>query len=271
MLTGEENTVRTKLPTLNLAASSRGGRPLICGHRGARIHAPENTLAGFELAAQMGADLIELDVRLTRDGVLAVIHDATVDRTTNGTGRVSELSWDELQALDAGIRFGEAFAGQRIPSLPEVLDWAHGVVYLAVEIKEPAPLQPGVAERIAAAIRDAGMADQVTMHHIQQPDITVVRQVDSNIHVLCDWAAYLSDPRETIQRSLAIGASGVIWDWRYSTAELIAEAHAAGLAVYAADCPPTAEGVREARLRGVDILEADDVKAMAEAISASAS
>ena len=115
--------MRGSIPPLDLDARSRNGRPLLCGHRGARAHAPENTMAGFALAAEMGADLIELDVRLTRDGALAVIHDATVNRTTNGTGRVADLTWDEVQALDAGIRFSAAFAGQRVPSLGEVLAW----------------------------------------------------------------------------------------------------------------------------------------------------
>src|SRR5690348_1781996 len=101
--------MRNRLPPLDLAARSRAGRPLICGHRGTRARAPENTLAGFALAATMGADLIELDVRLTSDGALAIIHDATVDRTTNGTGRVADLTWEGLQALDAGLWFGAAF------------------------------------------------------------------------------------------------------------------------------------------------------------------
>ncbi len=256
------------LPPLNLAAGSRGGRPLLCGHRGARVHAPENTMAGFELAARLGADLIELDVRLSSDGALVIIHDATVDRTTNGSGRVAELTWAELQALDAGIRFGEAFAGQCVPSLQEVLDWARGLVYLAVEIKVPAPVAPDVLVRIAEVIRDAGMADQVTMHHIPQPDISVVREVDPAIQVICDWAATIRDLPETIRRSQAIGASGVIWDKNEATAGLVAQAHAAGLAVYAFDCPPTAEAVRDACTRGLDILEADNVEEMAAAIAA---
>ena len=132
----------------------------------------------------------------------------------------------------------------------------------------PAPLSPGTAERIASTIRDAGMADQVTMHHIQQPDISVVRQVDEAIKVVCDWSASLHDLRETIRRTEAIGGAGVIWDFHTATAELIAEAHAAGLGVYAYDCPPTTEAVREACARGLDILEADDVPAMAAAITA---
>jgi glycerophosphoryl diester phosphodiesterase len=225
-------------------------------------------MAGFALAAESGADLIELDVRLTRDGVLAVIHDATVDRTTTGTGRIADLTWAEVESLDAGVYFGASFAGQRIPRLEQVLDWARGVVYLAVEVKEPVPLPPGALEQIAGAIREAGMADQVTMHHIMQPDITAVRRVDPAIQVLCDWAAFLRDPRETIERTQAIGGAGVIWGWPDATAAHVAAAHAAGLAVYASDCSPTPKGVREARACGIDILEADDVAAMAAAIKA---
>lgn len=254
------------LPPLNLAASSRAGRPLLCGHRGARAHAPENTMAGFALAAELGAELIELDVRLTRDGALAVIHDGTVDRTTDGTGNVADLSWDEIRALDAGAWFSEAFAGQRVPGLREVLDWARGRVYLAVEIKVPAPVGQDVLERIAAAIRDADMADQVTMHHIGQPDISAVLGVDPAIKILCDWSRSLRDPREAIRRTRALGGAGVIWDWHDASDSLVAEAHAAGLAVYAFDCPPAADPVREARERQIDIVEADDVPAMKAAM-----
>lgn len=225
-------------------------------------------MAGYALAAAQGADLIELDVRLTRDGVQAVIHDGTVDRTTNGTGRVADLSWDELQALDAGSRFNETFAGQRIPRLEDVLHWARGRVYLAVEVKEPVPMQAGALERIAATIKAAGMADQVTMHHIGQPDISAVHLVDPAIQILCDWSASHIDLGETIRRTHAIGGAGVIWDWR-AAPELMDEAHRLGLAVYAFDCPTTESAVREARARGIDILEADDVRAMAEAVTAS--
>jgi glycerophosphoryl diester phosphodiesterase len=257
-----------RLPPLNLAARSRDGRPLLCGHRGARAHAPENTLAGFALAAEMGAELIELDVRLTRDGALAVIHDSTVDRTTDGTGRVADLTWDQVQALDAGAWFGPAFAGQRVPCLGDVLGWARGRVYLAVEVKVPAPVGQDVLERIAATIREAGMADQVTMHHIGQPDISAVLRVDSAIKILCDWSASLRGTRETIAHTAALGGAGVIWDWHVATTEAVAEAHAARLAVYAFDCPPTAEAQRAARAHGIDIVEADDVPAMRAAIAA---
>jgi glycerophosphoryl diester phosphodiesterase len=260
--------VSGNISPLNLAAASRGGRPLVCGHRGARTVAPENTIASFDLALEKGAGIIELDVQLTRDGGMAIIHDHTVDRTTDGTGRVADLSWDELQVLDAGIRFGEAFRGQRVPSLLQVLEWARGRVYLAVEVKEPYPVSPDVLKRIASVIKDAGMADQVTMHHIPQPDISIVHNVDPAIKVVCDWVVTIRDAKETIVRTQAIGGAGVIWDIKDSTVDNVAAAHAAGLAVYAYDCPTTVEAARAARECGVDIIEADDVEAMANAAAA---
>jgi glycerophosphoryl diester phosphodiesterase len=94
--------------------------PLVLGHRGACAHAPENTLASFRLAMEQGADGIELDVRLTRDGAVMVLHDAGVDRVTTGRGKMAQLTADEIRRLDAGSRCGPAFAGERIPSLEEV-------------------------------------------------------------------------------------------------------------------------------------------------------
>ena len=95
--------------------------PIGFAHRGARAHAPENTLAAFDLALRMGAHEIELDVQTTRDGHVVVIHDDSVDRTTDGTGPVAGHTLSDLRALDAGARFGAGFAGERIPLLDEVL------------------------------------------------------------------------------------------------------------------------------------------------------
>ncbi|WP_431774420.1 glycerophosphodiester phosphodiesterase [Streptomyces cucumeris] len=103
-------------------------RPLVYGHRGARADEPENTLRSFRRAHRAGAEGVELDIRLSRDGHLVVIHDATVDRTTDGTGAVAALSLAELRELDAGL-------GERIPTLAEALDAFPGLVQ--VEIKAP--------------------------------------------------------------------------------------------------------------------------------------
>ncbi|RRD31960.1 glycerophosphodiester phosphodiesterase [Streptococcus minor] len=94
----------------------------IVAHRGSRINRPENTLTAFEEAIRVGADGIELDVHLSKDGEVVVIHDETVDRTTNGSGRVRHLTIAELKELDAGSWFDVAFTGEKIPTLLEVLE-----------------------------------------------------------------------------------------------------------------------------------------------------
>jgi len=108
---------------------------LVIGHRGASGYAPENTLAAFDRALDLGADGVETDVRLTRDGVLVLLHDDTVDRTTDGRGHIADLTWSEVQKLDAGGWYGETYAGQRVPRLEELLDRYAGRLQLVLEIK----------------------------------------------------------------------------------------------------------------------------------------
>jgi len=124
-----------------------GPFPLIIGHRGASAEAPENTLAAFALAAKQGAQGIEFDVQLNADGNVVVMHDATVERTTNGTGRVSQMSSDELRALDAGM-------GQPVPTLDDVFEAFGPSMLYNVELKVSGlrnkGLEGAVAERIEA-------------------------------------------------------------------------------------------------------------------------
>ena len=108
-------------------------RPLIYAHRGASALAPENTLAAFLLAQRLGADGIELDVMFTADKQLIVIHDDTVDRTTNGHGKVAEMPLAALRELDAGSYFGEAFRGEKLPTLAEVYEALGGKLRINVE------------------------------------------------------------------------------------------------------------------------------------------
>jgi glycerophosphoryl diester phosphodiesterase len=125
------------------------GAPLLFAHRGGAALAPENTMEAFRGAVELwGADVLETDVHLSRDGELVVIHDDTVDRTTDGTGRVSELTWEELRALDAGARFRDlegrhsrAGTGVRIPRFEEVLD-ALPEVRINVDAKAPDAARP---------------------------------------------------------------------------------------------------------------------------------
>src|SRR5256712_11990174 len=98
---------------------------LVIGHRGASGHAPENTLAAFGKAVSLGAAFIETDLQLSRDAHFVAIHDATVNRTTNGKGTVHDLTLAELRQLDAGSWFGSEFAGERIPTLEEILQFSN--------------------------------------------------------------------------------------------------------------------------------------------------
>jgi glycerophosphoryl diester phosphodiesterase len=125
-------------------------------HRGATGYAPENTIAGFDLAVDMKADYIEIDVQRSKDGELVIIHDTTVDRTTDGTGKVGDLTLQQLQDLDAGSWKGEKFAGESIPTFEEILDRYHGKVGILIELKAP-ELYPGIEEQVAEALKERNL------------------------------------------------------------------------------------------------------------------
>ena len=126
-------------------------------HRGASGHAPENTMEAFQKGFEMKSDYIEIDVQMTKDGELVVIHDTTVDRTTNGTGKVGELTLEEIRQLDAGSWFGEAYVGEKVPTFEEVLDEFRGKVGVLIELKAP-ELYPGVEQKIADALIERNMS-----------------------------------------------------------------------------------------------------------------
>jgi glycerophosphoryl diester phosphodiesterase len=137
-------------------------RTRVIAHRGFSGAAPENTIAAVRAAIEIKADMAEIDVTLTSDGRIVVIHDETLDRTTNGNGMVSDVSRAELQLLDAGSWFAPQFAGERIPSLDAVLDAVEGRILLNIEIKTESVAR-GIVGQLAATIREHGMIDQVVV------------------------------------------------------------------------------------------------------------
>lgn len=128
--------------------------PKIIAHRGASAHAPENTMAAFQLALDQGADGIELDVMLTKDNRIAVIHDDTVNRTTNGSGRVRDMTLAELQALDAG-------EGEKIPSLDEVLDRYGGRFLINIELKNYSSVLDSLPTEVAKVVKSSGLIESL--------------------------------------------------------------------------------------------------------------
>lgn len=137
------------------------GETLVFGHRGAMARAPMNTLAAFELARAEGADGIELDLRLSRDGHLVVIHDDLVDATTDGLGSVAELTLAEIKRLDAGSWFSHSFAGATIPTLDEVFDAFGRALFINIEIKSPRDSLDRLEKQLAQCLRRHRMREQV--------------------------------------------------------------------------------------------------------------
>lgn len=133
----------------------------IFAHRGASAYAPENTLAAFELAIRQGADAIELDAKLSADGHVVIIHDATVDRTTDGFGRVADLKLSTLRELDAGSFFDASFQGERIPTLDEVFQTLGSQTLFNVELTNYTSPRDSLGERAVALVKKHKLTDRV--------------------------------------------------------------------------------------------------------------
>lgn len=150
-------------------SSTNPSPPLIIGHRGSPYRAPENTLASFRTALEKRVDGIEFDCQLSKDGHVVVVHDETVERTTDGWGRVRDLTLAELKSLDAGSWFDEQFVGERIPTLEEVLDFlAPSGVLLMVEIKSesyPSSLlgDPSLSAKVVASLKKRGLVERTIL------------------------------------------------------------------------------------------------------------
>ena len=150
-----------------------GSRILLGAHRGDRKHYPENTMSAFRAAVELGLDAVETDVRMTKDGVLVLIHDRDVARTTNGQGNVDEMTLDEIRILDAGFRKGTEHAGQRIPTAEELLKLAAGTgLIINWELKEyPDELGDRAytcADKLFALIEKYGMAERSIINSFSQ-------------------------------------------------------------------------------------------------------
>ena len=199
------------------------GRVWVVGHRGAMGYCPENTLVSFERGLELGADWIELDVHLSKDGALIVIHDETLERTTNGHGFVRDYTLAQLRELDAG-------QGQRIPILRDVLDWANskGVV-VDIEIKNAPIYYDGISDAVVDVIKATGMTDNVIVISFDHASVKRIKQLDSHIATGVLYACRPTDAGVGLAR--AAQADAVLPHWAYVTNEDVTAAHAAGLAV----------------------------------------
>ncbi|MHB8135884.1 MAG: glycerophosphodiester phosphodiesterase [Anaerolineaceae bacterium] len=158
-------------------------RPLIIGHRGAKAYAPENTMASFKLAVEHKADGVEFDIKFTKDMEIIIIHDLTVDRTTNGKGKVKDYSSEEIRKLDAGSFFSETFNGEKIPILSEVLNNLPRQFLINIEITNYGTSFDGLAKKVAYLVKDLGIGDQIIFSSFNPMNLYLTKQIVPEIPV----------------------------------------------------------------------------------------
>lgn len=208
--------------------SSHPGRPFVIGHRGASGEAPENTMASFELAVKQQADLIEMDVQLTSDGILVVMHDFAIDRTTDGHGLVKERSLSQMKELDAAARFPGGYQRQSVPTLDEVLDWAHSRVPVAIEIKGGPIHYPGIEARVADAVARHSMVDASVVISF---DHAVLLRLKRTYPAVATGVLFACAPVSASGLAMAAHADALLPHWADLSPEMVEEAHSNGLAI----------------------------------------
>ena len=175
---------------------------LVIAHRGASGHAPENTLAAFKRAIALGASFIETDLQLSRDSRFVAIHDDTVNRTTNGQGKVHDLSLADLRRLDAGSWFGSEFAGERIPTLEEILEFSkkHDVVFY-LELKPSGSW--GGEHALIGALRESGEIARTVVISFDAGILGALRRIEPTLMTGLLFDGQIDKP---LERAVEIGA-----------------------------------------------------------------
>ena len=244
---------------------------MIIGHRGASAVAPENTIAAFREALAVGADGIEFDVRLTRDGVPVVIHDSTLRRTGGLPHRVADLTWAEISKIDVGSWFAGTFANETVPSLAELFTLFQSntsTLYLEMKCDSPSGQQP-LAEACVKAIHEQGLKSRVVVECFQLPALKILGEIDPDIKTVALFEPSFTNPsvlsdQRIINQATDIGASALALHHRLARESLVQKAKAAGLhvAVWTVDDPAWIE---RARAIGVDALITNNPQAMIRA------
>ena len=202
-------------------AAHDDGRTLLGGHRGNPAHHPENTMRSFRSAIAAGCDLIECDVHLSSDGRLVVIHDHTLERTTNGTGMVRDHTAAELRRFDAG-------QGEHIPLLQEVIELAIGKVGLVIEIKQVPIQYPGLEEKLVNMLRQLGAVAECAVVSFHHPSIRLLRDLEPKLQLGVLEGARPIDPARLMREA---GADVFSPHWGAMDPQLVKDIHSAGGAV----------------------------------------
>ncbi len=209
-------------------------RPLVIAHRGASAQRPENTLPAYALAVEQRADMIEIDLHLTRDGAVVITHDESL-AGLGGAGEIADATLAEVRALDAG-------GGERVPTLDEVLDGFGSAIAFNLEIKWGGRgLYPGLEEIALEAVTSRGLLERTLFSSFKDPVLAKLRALSGEARL-----ALLLSPRDAarpVERARAVGAEALNPWFRLVTGGLVEDAHAAGLAVF----PYTVDPERQMR------------------------
>ncbi|MDY3552274.1 glycerophosphodiester phosphodiesterase family protein [Gemmata sp. JC717] len=219
----------------------------VAHHRGANRYAPENTLPAIRTAVGLGADFVEVDVRTTKDGKFVLMHDSTVNRTTNGKGKVADLTLDEIRKLDAGAWFGKPFAGTTVPTLDEALAALGDRASVYLDAKDVGP------EALAAAVKAHGLFDRHVVYQSAEYGARL-KKLDARLRPLPPLKT-LAD----LERVAETKPYGVDASWRALSKELIAACHAKGIQVFAdaLGLNESVEQYRRAMGWGIDVIQTD--------------
>ena len=219
-------------------ATERTPRPLeVHAHRGGGGLAPENTLAAFRKGMELGSDALEMDLHVTRDGEIVVIHDETLDRTTDGVGSVADLTLKELKRPDAGVKFAPSFRGERVPTLREVIALVKATgntrIRLDLELKYH-PDRPGTPEdfeqRVLEILRETGFVLRVNIISFHHPSLATMKALEPGIRtgLLAGGRQAPQDPVALVRQYHADYYSP---SFRHLTAEVVAALHQAGIPI----------------------------------------
>lgn len=211
----------------------------IIAHRGASASAPENTLAAFKQALTDGADMLELDVQQTRDSELVIIHDQTIDRTTNGNGKVKDFTYRQLEQFDAGSWFEHGrFPFEHIPRLQDVIDILDSTTKLLLEIKEGSDIYPNIEYHVVDCIERNHLQDRVIIKSFADDVLNSVRRLNRSLPLLKVFVCQLPIVKIVIERGIAFGSvmnKNVQYlqpHWIALTERFVEAAHEKGLKVF---------------------------------------
>lgn len=182
----------------------------LIAHRGASAYSPENTLAAFRIALEMGATAVELDVQETHDRRLVVLHDETLKRTTGNSSSVGDVPYGQLAGLDAGKWFSPSFAGERVPLLEEVLGLLKGRTELHVELKGGGEKYPGIERRLADLLRRTGWAQDAVVSSFHHASLQRVRELAPRARLgLLAGGGFLASPSKAVAAAKALACESV--------------------------------------------------------------